>query len=183
MGCMGTLRFGPRKGVFSVSLPASAPSPVIYCASVQATGEYEPVRSSPAYAVVGTMILWWAWFAFNAGSVETVATDGREVIAALAATNTAVAAGAGGMTAVALDYLTSRGHQFDVFRSINGVLGVRFVRLTVHSVLEFNVRRAGPGWYHCGMRLYEPMGGSARWNYFIDLRIRCRANSDPPPHR
>ena len=70
------------------------------------------------------MVLWWCWFAFNAGSADTVATGGRHMVAALAATNTALAAGAGGMTAITLDALTSRGRVFDVFRAMNGILGV-----------------------------------------------------------
>ena len=104
MGLVGTAYLRPRKGVFS------------------STGAYLPVRSSPTHAVVGAMVLWWAWFAFNAGSIQTVATGGQHVVAALAATNTALAAAAGGAVGIVISALESRGRFVDVFATINGCL-------------------------------------------------------------
>jgi hypothetical protein len=150
------------------------------------------------------MVLWWAWSAFNAGSVQTIASGGLHVVAALAATNTALAAGAGGVTAIAMDAYFSRGRSFDVFRTLNGILGVshfvwcertpRVPRVSMAAVLSSctphlcqscvppDLRLSGPRGHNCWLRIHEPMGGCPVWHHLQSLYLCGRTASRSSAH-
>ena len=103
MGLMSTMRLGPRTGVFSAS------------------GAYFPVRSSPTTAILGVFILIWCWFSFNAGSTTSV-SNGADLVAALAAVNTAMASGAGSVAGMLFSYGRSGGRYIDIYETANGSL-------------------------------------------------------------
>mmetsp|Transcript_768 Transcript_768/g.1129 ORF Transcript_768/g.1129 Transcript_768/m.1129 type:complete len:520 (-) Transcript_768:321-1880(-) len=55
---------------------------------------------SVALQVLGSFILWFGWYGFNTGSTQTVLTAAKARVAALAATNTTLAAAGGGVAAL-----------------------------------------------------------------------------------
>jgi len=103
VGLVATVYMGPRKGVFSPS------------------GKYLPLRSSPLNAAFGGLILWWCWFAFNAGSTLGV-SGGRDVLAAIVSWNTAISAGAAVGAAMGLSFYRSNGRFVDIFDLVTGLL-------------------------------------------------------------
>ena len=103
MGLVATVYMGPRKGVFSPS------------------GKYLPLRSSPLNAAFGGLILWWCWFAFNAGSTLGV-SGGVDVLAAIVSWNTAIGAGAAVAAALSLSFYRSNGRFVDIFDVVTGLL-------------------------------------------------------------
>jgi Amt family ammonium transporter len=72
--------------------------------------------------VLGTLILWFGWFGFNAGS--TLSMSGENVrSAAYVSVNTMVAASAGGiMTFLLRSSFYGKNHNYDVGAMCNGIL-------------------------------------------------------------
>lgn len=71
--------------------------------------------------VLGTLILWFGWYGFNAGSTGCVVGAGCISIAGRAAANTTISIAAGGMTCLALTIFL--GAPGDVMPLLNGILG------------------------------------------------------------
>jgi ammonium transporter, Amt family len=76
--------------------------------------------------LLGTFILWFGWYGFNAGSAFLNSTEFGDLLAMQAAANTTLAGGAGGLSALALNFLvtqrmTGRG-KYDLVATMNGVL-------------------------------------------------------------
>ena len=74
------------------------------------------------------MILWFGWYGFNSGSALLTDSSGNgDTLAARAGTNTTLAAGAAGITALFMNYLVlQRLHgqgRYDVMVTANGVIG------------------------------------------------------------
>eukprot|EP00549_Striatella_unipunctata_P015297 CAMPEP_0118700100 /NCGR_PEP_ID=MMETSP0800-20121206/16356_1 /TAXON_ID=210618 ORGANISM="Striatella unipunctata, Strain CCMP2910" /NCGR_SAMPLE_ID=MMETSP0800 /ASSEMBLY_ACC=CAM_ASM_000638 /LENGTH=390 /DNA_ID=CAMNT_0006600569 /DNA_START=182 /DNA_END=1355 /DNA_ORIENTATION=- len=80
---------------------------------------------SVALQVLGTLILWFGWFGFNAGSALTVKSL-NESIAALCAATTAISGAAGGVSALVVNLFwveTQTGEAtFDIVMLMNGAL-------------------------------------------------------------
>ena len=79
--------------------------------------EFEP--SSRIFICLGTFILWFGWYGFNAGST-TALSDGAQEVAARCCVTTTVAAAAGGVAAFTLSSY-SKG-AYDVVAYANGIL-------------------------------------------------------------
>jgi ammonium transporter len=102
----GAWFLGPRTGRFSAD------------GRVDDSAEFAP--HSVPFIVLGTMILWYGWFAFNAGSVGSLVTQEDFKRALLAATNTSISGVAGGIVAYVLRFMaTSR---WDLPFICNGIL-------------------------------------------------------------
>jgi Amt family ammonium transporter len=77
--------------------------------------------------LLGTLILWFGWYGFNPGSAFLYGGDAYgDILMALSAANTTVAAGAAGCTALFVEFYftrrtTGEGH-FDLLKTMNGVL-------------------------------------------------------------
>src|SRR3989440_7998986 len=99
----GALLLGPRIGKFGHDGRANA----------------IPGHNMP-YAVLGTLILWFGWFGFNAGSTLGVATGGRVGFFGYVALTTNLAAAAGGVGGICVAWLVLR--KPDVSMMLNGVL-------------------------------------------------------------
>lgn len=82
---------------------------------------------SMALQMLGTFILWFGWYGFNAGSVVTISSQGLDSVAALAAVNTTLAAAAGTVSSLFVKlYRTERltgEATFDITAAMNGCLG------------------------------------------------------------
>lgn len=76
-----------------------------------------PPAHNLGYATIGTMILWFGWYGFNAGSTLTLSNPG---LVGLIVVNTTLAASAGAMTAFLYIYLRFR--QWHLFCGLNGSL-------------------------------------------------------------
>jgi Amt family ammonium transporter len=99
----GAILLGPRIGKFGHDGRANA----------------IPGHNMP-YAVLGTLILWFGWFGFNAGSTLGVATGGRVGFFGYVALTTNLAAAAGGLGGICVAWLVLR--KPDVSMMLNGVL-------------------------------------------------------------
>jgi Amt family ammonium transporter len=99
----GALLLGPRIGKFGHDGRANA----------------IPGHNMP-YAVLGTLILWFGWFGFNAGSTLGVSTGGRVGFFGYVALTTNLAAAAGGVGGICIAWLVLR--KPDVSMMLNGVL-------------------------------------------------------------
>jgi Amt family ammonium transporter len=99
----GAILLGPRIGKFGHDGRANA----------------IPGHNMP-YAVLGTLILWFGWFGFNAGSTLGVATGGRVGFFGYVALTTNLAAAAGGLGGICVAWLVL--HKPDVSMMLNGVL-------------------------------------------------------------
>ena len=75
-------------------------------------------RHAGCVQVLGTLILWVGWYGFNAGS--TGCMYGCMQVASLVAVNTTLAAGAGGLTGIALH--AALGYPGDIVPALNGIL-------------------------------------------------------------
>jgi ammonium transporter, Amt family len=102
-GLAGAILLGPRIGKFGHDGRANA----------------IPGHNMP-YAVLGTLILWFGWFGFNAGSTLGVATGGRVGFFGYVALTTNLAAAAGGVGGICVAWLVLR--KPDVSMMLNGVL-------------------------------------------------------------
>ncbi|HEY3576523.1 MAG TPA: ammonium transporter [Gaiellaceae bacterium] len=99
----GAILLGPRIGKFGHDGRANA----------------IPGHNMP-YAVLGTLILWFAWFGFNPGSTLGVATGGHVGFFGYVALTTNLAAAAGGVGGICVAWLVLR--KPDVSMMLNGVL-------------------------------------------------------------
>lgn len=99
----GAVVVGPRAGRFDPSVDQS---------------EFDP--SSRSQICLGTLILWFGWYGFNAGST-TQMTDGAAEVAARCCVTTTIAAAAGGITSFLVSSYMSK--QYDMVAYANGVLG------------------------------------------------------------
>jgi Amt family ammonium transporter len=70
------------------------------------------------YATIGTMILWFGWYGFNPGS--TLGMVGYDGLAGLVILNTTLAAGAGMMTVMFVQYALTK--KWDLLFTLNGSL-------------------------------------------------------------
>eukprot|EP00050_Salpingoeca_kvevrii_P013348 m.28124 g.28124 ORF g.28124 m.28124 type:complete len:522 (+) comp4894_c0_seq1:110-1675(+) len=96
MGLMAMIMLGPRK-------------------EVNFGPNYVPRRSSPLNVMFGTFVLFWGWFAFNAGSSLSM-ENGADMLAGLAAVNTAVSSGGGTVAGLIYSTIHHHGHT-DVFET------------------------------------------------------------------
>src|SRR5437773_2690984 len=99
----GAILLGPRIGKFGHDGRANA----------------IPGHNMP-YAVLGTLILWFGWFGFNAGSTLGVTTGGHVGFFGYVALTTNLAAAAGGLGGICVAWLVLR--KPDVSMMLNGVL-------------------------------------------------------------
>jgi ammonium transporter, Amt family len=99
----GTLLLGPRLGRFGADGRAHA----------------IPGHSLP-FAVIGTIILWFGWFGFNAGSTLGIETGDRLAFFGYVALTTNVAAAAGALGGLACGWRILR--RPDITSMLNGVL-------------------------------------------------------------
>jgi ammonium transporter, Amt family len=76
--------------------------------------------SSPAYQALGTLILWVGWYGFNSGSSGCFYGRDCILVTSNIATNTTLAAGAGGVTALLITIIS--GSPGDVTPLLNGIL-------------------------------------------------------------
>ncbi|MEM6529992.1 MAG: ammonium transporter, partial [Chloroflexota bacterium] len=97
LALVGALMIGPRKGVD----PKNPPRP-----------------HNLALASIGTSILWFGWYGFNVGSTLDATNPG---LMGLVATNTTLAAAAGGFMAILFGFFT-KGGKWDLGLSLNGSL-------------------------------------------------------------
>jgi len=98
IGLSGAIVLGPRFGKFKDGEPKAIPG------------------HNMTLAALGTFILWFGWFGFNAGSTLTA----QHLRIAVIATNTALAAAAGGASAMMISKW--RTNHWDVGMALNGVL-------------------------------------------------------------
>uniref|UniRef100_A0A7S2E6Q1 Ammonium transporter n=1 Tax=Trieres chinensis TaxID=1514140 RepID=A0A7S2E6Q1_TRICV len=82
---------------------------------------------SVALQVLGSFILWFGWYGFNTGSARSIVTAAQSKIAALAATNTTLAAASGGVASlftnlIIMERLTGEA-VFNLNFAMNGCLG------------------------------------------------------------
>ena len=72
------------------------------------------------------MILWFGWYGFNGGSAYLHNEDHGDLLAMIACANTTLAAGAGGLSALFINYLITRRldgrGKYDLVSTMNGVL-------------------------------------------------------------
>jgi len=100
---IGAIMVGPRLGKFNADGSANA----------------IPGHSMPL-GVLGMFILWIGWYGFNPGSTLGL-SGGLADLAARAAVTTSLAAGAGGVTAMAVSWM--RTGKSDLSLTVNGILG------------------------------------------------------------
>lgn len=81
---------------------------------------------SPSLQVLGTFILWFGWYGFNAGSVTRLSSPGAEKLASLAAVNTALAGASGCLGSLLFSVFLSDRRSgeiiFDITDYLNGTL-------------------------------------------------------------
>ncbi|EER06420.1 Ammonium transporter, putative [Perkinsus marinus ATCC 50983] len=99
----GALILGPRHGRFKVDYDQS---------------EFDP--HSVPLIVLGTFVLWFGWFGFNAGSTLSMHSSESAWLGSLAAVNTALAAAAGGFVTFLIRFLFVK--KYDVVGVCNGML-------------------------------------------------------------
>jgi len=111
---LASIILGPRKGRFfdeRTGMPLDEPKEILgHSASLQ---------------VLGTFILWFSWYGFNPGSVQTLRGGGASV-ASLAAVTTTLSAAAGGVTSLATDTILAERRTgeatFNLQACLNGCL-------------------------------------------------------------
>ena len=80
----------------------------------------DPPMGSATNAIIGVMMLWWAWIAFNQGA--NFGISGKKWIIAIKATVTSILASfAGGTTGIFFSLLTRKG-KTDVMVVMNSIL-------------------------------------------------------------
>ncbi|CAD7941120.1 unnamed protein product [Amoebophrya sp. A120] len=98
----GAIVCGPRHGRFTPGEEANfAPSNMLYIC-------------------VGAFVLWFGWYGFNAGSTLGL-SGGNDLLAARAATNTAISAAFGSISSFLTSYIKDK--KFNVAAFANGILG------------------------------------------------------------
>lgn len=103
-GIMGAIAAGPRVGRFDKNSKKN----------------FKP--HNVPLVVLGTLILWFGWFGFNAGSTLSMSGDGAQ-LASMVSVNTMIAASAGGLVTFMLRS-TFRGKNklYDITAMCNGIL-------------------------------------------------------------
>lgn len=105
---------GPRKGRFYDENGKALEEPK------------EFVAHSAALQFLGTFALWFGWYGFNPGSTITIASESQGDVAALAAVNTTLGAGAGALSAMFtktfFEYKKSGEYIWDTTATMNGCL-------------------------------------------------------------
>ncbi|KAG7353419.1 ammonium transporter [Nitzschia inconspicua] len=105
---------GPRKDRFNEDLgnPLHVPNPIQGC--------------SVSLQVLGTLLLWFGWYGFNAGGLHFVFTEEYANVAALAMVTTTLSAACGTISSLALSayysYRQSGEIKFEVSYALNGCL-------------------------------------------------------------
>lgn len=115
---VGAIFAGPRMGRF----------PDKRCCGCFTLGDASPenvVKHEPhnrVYAALGTLILWFGWYGFNAGS--TLDISGYGVNASRVAVTTTLAAASGAVVSMIISMITTkpRCRNFDVMAPLNGIL-------------------------------------------------------------
>lgn len=79
-----------------------------------------PPMGNPMNALVGLFILWWGWFAFNAGCSYGL-TDGKWHYAVRGGVGTAVATWGAGFASIIFSMSRNKG-KVDVFEVISGII-------------------------------------------------------------
>jgi len=74
------------------------------------------------FVAAGTLILWFGWYGFNAGSALGITND-NESLTALVSMNTSIAAAMGGMTSFIIELFLSNFKVYDPCMMLNGILG------------------------------------------------------------
>lgn len=109
-----TVILGPRRGRFFDSQGKPKANPGL------------TKGSSIALQALGTFILWFGWFGFNAGSSLIRSTENSGQVAVVAATNTVLAAAAGGISALftkaKVDEKKSGEFNLNIVYAMNGTL-------------------------------------------------------------
>lgn len=101
-GLMGAIVVGPRKGRFT-------------------DGQNTPIPpSSPQLMALGTLILWFGWYAFNCGSTLMLSANTANLAAKTAMTTT-MAASTGCVTMSIISIVLEK--NFDIGLALNGILG------------------------------------------------------------
>jgi len=81
---------------------------------------------SIALQMLGTFILWFGWYGFNAGSALSISSNVQSKIASLAAVNTTLSAAMGGVSALFLKLVIEERRtgepRFDIVHAMNGCL-------------------------------------------------------------
>jgi Amt family ammonium transporter len=103
-GLAGAIALGPRIGKFS---PEGKPQAI-------------PGHNLPI-ATLGVFILWFGWYGFNPGSQLAIAGAGNTHAVMLIATNTTLAAAAGGTIAMILTWVLFKKPELSM--TLNGILG------------------------------------------------------------
>ena len=112
---IATKILGPRKGRFYDSRGNKLRTPKPF------------PGHSIALQVLGSFVLWFGWYGFNTGSAQSIITETKANVAALAATNTTLAAAAGGVSSlfinlVIMEHLTGEA-TYNLNFAMNGCLG------------------------------------------------------------
>ncbi|KAF4744981.1 hypothetical protein FOZ62_031632, partial [Perkinsus olseni] len=121
---VGAAILGPRRGRFDLSVDQSV---------------FDP-HSIPLI-VLGTFILWFGWFGFNAGSTLSMSDAATAHTAALAAVNTVLSGASGGFTLFVIRFGLLPGHKFDVAGVCNGILaGLVSITAGCSNVIPAGIR-------------------------------------------
>lgn len=111
---IGAIILGPRQGRFYDQLGEKLAEPVSFAAH------------SVTLQVLGTFILWFGWYGFNAGSTLGISHDNAGHVAALAAVNTTLSGAAAAVSAMILDSVinvrSSGAVEYDLTMAMNGSL-------------------------------------------------------------
>ena len=119
-GLAGTVILGPRVGRFTNN---------------ELVESFKP-HNIPL-AVLGTIILWFGWYGFNAGSTLGF-TDGNVQTASLIAMNTSIAAATGGLAVLFGSKIVNSRHIYDVMAMCNGILaGLVSITASCHNVENY----------------------------------------------
>ena len=111
---IGAIVLGPRQGRFYDQAGNPLEVPVTFAAH------------SVTLQVLGTFILWFGWYGFNAGSTLGISGDNDGHVAALAAVNTTLSGAAAAVSALLLECIinlrTTGDVQYDLTMAMNGGL-------------------------------------------------------------
>mmetsp|Transcript_937 Transcript_937/g.1484 ORF Transcript_937/g.1484 Transcript_937/m.1484 type:complete len:540 (+) Transcript_937:302-1921(+) len=111
---IATIILGPRKGRFHDEEGRQLAKPK------------EFYGHSIALQMLGTLILWFGWYGFNAGSALTILTEHKGKVAALAAVNTTLSGGTAGIVGLFTNFIIEERRTgepcFDLKYAMNGAL-------------------------------------------------------------
>ena len=79
--------------------------------------------------MLGTLILWFAWYGFNSGSALLLNPEYSDTLASLSAANTTLSGGTAGVTVLFLNYFITKQMEgegkYDLVKTMNGVVSQR----------------------------------------------------------